>query len=262
MTVGCSVPAPSSAAAGESSAPVSVAPTLTAPPSATQSRPAWTYAAFGDSWPYGAHCNGCRPFPGLYAEGLATATGRRIEFVNRTTNGGTAQQLLATMKVSEPIRTVIGRADILVIAIGGNDLEPAFEASAAGSCGGADQLDCFRDITETLRATFDGMLAEIETLRDGRPTAIRLVTMANEFLTDEGLIDVLGAEFGKTSGVTITRMLRDMQCEVAAAQHAVCVDLGLALNGPDLLVPMDVQTQAGMQAVADAILATGLDELE
>ena len=37
---------------------------------------------------------------------------------------------------------------------------------------------------------------------------------------------------------------------------------GLALNGPDLLVPVDVNLQEGMQAVADAILATGVDELD
>lgn len=52
-----------------------------------------------------------------------------------------------------------------------------------------------------------------------------------------------------------------MVCEVAASHNAVCVDIALALNGPDLLQPRDVNTQEAMQAVADAILATGLDEL-
>jgi len=57
-------------------------------------------------------------------------------------------------------------------------------------------------------------------------------------------------------------MERDMACEVAAGHNATCVDIALALNGPDLLRPRDVNTQDAMQAVADAILATGLNELK
>jgi lysophospholipase L1-like esterase len=216
---------------------------------------------FGDSWPYGAHCNGCRPFPVLYADGLVTTTGRRIDLINKTRNGGGAQTLLAELTTSETIRGYVQRADIVVIATGGNDLGPAFEAAAAGTCGGADGLDCYRTFNEKLRGWFDAILTQIEELRTGRPTAIRLVTSSNEYLVDQGLIQLLGPDFGKTSGVAITRMQRDMECEVAADHHALCVDIALALNGPDLLVPRDGNTQAAMQAVADAILATGLDEL-
>ena len=177
------------------------------------------------------------------------------------TNGGTAQGLAADFKASQAIRDNLARADIVVIAIGGNDLGPAFDASVAGTCGGADKLDCFRTITEILRASFNGMLTEIERLRNGQPTVVRLVTMSNEFLADPDLIGALGADFGRTKGVVVTKMNRDAECQVAAAHHAKCVDLGLALNGPDLLEPQDVNTQDAMQKVADAILASGLDEL-
>ena len=80
-------PVSSSQPSQTSAAPPSVAPTSypSASPSAaavSSSGPSWTYVAFGDSWPYGAHCNGCTPFPVLYAKGLAATTGRRIDFVN------------------------------------------------------------------------------------------------------------------------------------------------------------------------------------
>ena len=152
-------------------------------------------------------------------------------------------------------------ADIIVISTGGNDFGPAFDAYAAGTCGGADKLDCFRKVSEILRTSFDGIITEIEGLRKGQPTAIRLVTTSNEFLADPGLIEALGADFGKTSGVAITQMNRDVLCEIAAKHNAECVDLGLALNGPDLLQPQDVNTQEAMQAVADALLASDLDDL-
>ena len=238
-----------------------IASTSTPELAATPSGPSWTYVAFGDSWPYGAHCNGCRPFPVLYADGLAATTDHRIDFVNLTTNGGTSQSLLKSIQTSEKTRDAIMSADIIVIATGGNDFEPAFNLSMAGNCGGADQLDCFREVAEGYRLSFNEILTEIEALRKGQPTAIRLVATSNEFLADPGLIEALGADFGKTSGVAITKMNRDVICEITAKHNAECVDLGLALNGPDLLQPQDVNTQEAMQTVADALLASGLDEL-
>src|SRR3954463_11414928 len=59
-------------------------------PTAASNGPSWTLVAFGDSWPYVAHCPGCRPFPVLYADGLAATTAHHIEFMNLTTNGGTS----------------------------------------------------------------------------------------------------------------------------------------------------------------------------
>ena len=47
---------------------------------------------------------------------------------------------------------------VVLIAIGGNDLEPAFGSYTAGNCGGQDRLDCFRTVATTLRAAYDGML--------------------------------------------------------------------------------------------------------
>ena len=220
-----------------------------------------TFVMFGDSWPYGAHCNGCQPFPSLLDVAYAAITGLPIDFQNDTTNGGTAQELAATMRSDPAIQAHIEAADIIVIAIGGNDLEPAFASYAAGNCGGRDRLDCFRTVAATLRTAYDGMLAAIDGLRAGRPTAVRMVTTSNEFLSDQGLIAKFGADFGKTSGVTITQMNRDVECEVAVRHRAVCVDLGAALNGPDLTTPNDVNTQATMQQVADAIAASGLGEL-
>ena len=216
---------------------------------------------FGDSWPYGAHCNGCRPFPVLLERAYAAITGQPIDFRNDTTNGGTAQELATAMKADSAIRRDIEAADIIVISIGANDLEPAGGSYTAGTCGGKDHLDCFRRVADSLRTAYEGMLTEIDGLRAGKPTAVRMVTTSNEFLADQGLIEAFGADFGKTAGVTITRLNRDVQCDVARKHHAVCVDLGAALNGPDLLRPNDVNTQATMQQVADAIAASGLVEL-
>lgn len=264
LVVACGGTQPASpgatSAASPGSAPSAPAASVVRAPSPT-SAAGLTYVAFGDSWPYGAHCNGCTPFPVLLVDGLAAATGKHIDFRNLVTDGGTAEALAQQIQALPAIQAQIAAADIIVIAIGGNDLEPAFIASEAGRCGGMDDLDCFRAVGKTLRTAYDEMLAKIESLRAGRPTAVRLIAGSNEYLADPYLVDLLGADFGKTKGVTVTRLLRDLTCEVAVAHHARCVDLGPALNGPDLLTPNDVNQQSTMQLVADEILAVGLHEL-
>ena len=221
----------------------------------------WTYIAFGDSWPYGAHCNGCQPFPRLYADGLAASTEHRIDFVNLTTNGGTSQSLLADIQTSQKIRDAVKSADIIVISTGANDLEDAFGLFAAGNCGGADHFDCFRKVGEVWRTSFDGILTEINALRAEKPTAIRLVTNSNEALSDPGLIEIFGPKDRSGAGAFITELHHEILCEVAVEHGATCVDLRPVLNGPNFDKPQDVNTQDAMQTVADALLASGLDEL-
>jgi lysophospholipase L1-like esterase len=249
-----------SASAQEPTAMVASSASVSPSASAT-SEGGLTYVAFGDSWPFGAHCGGCRPFPGLVVPGLEAASGQTIHFVNDVTNGGTAAELADAMTSDAKVRADLSVADIIVIAIGGNDLQPALEASVAGTCGGADNLDCFRAVRDGLAASYDKMLTRIDELRPGKPTAVRMVTTSNEFLADPDLISFFGPTFGATRGVAITKMNRDAQCAAAVAHHALCVDLGVALNGPSLTAPQDVNTQEAMQKVADAIVAAGLPEL-
>ncbi|MGH9212049.1 MAG: SGNH/GDSL hydrolase family protein [Acidimicrobiales bacterium] len=223
---------------------------------------ALAYVAFGDSWSFGAHCGGCEPFPVLVAEGLEADQGAPVAFENLTTNGGTTQSLLDSIETSASTRDAIAGADLIVINTGANDLEPAInEWAATRGCGGADGLDCFRVVAEGWRTGFDGILAEIDDLRAGEATAVRVISNSNEFLADPGLIATFGAEFGPTGGAAITAMHHDALCEASAAHGAACVDLRPVLNGPDLTTPQDVNTQEAMQAVADAIFATGLPEL-
>jgi len=231
-------------------------------PTVTPSELSWKYVAFGDSWPYGAHCHGCRPFPLLYADELKAMTGHRIDFINLTTNGGTSQDLLKSIQTSQKTRDAVMSANIIIISTGMNDLDPTIDLYSAGKCGGVDNLDCFRKVAEGWRLSFDEIITEINTLRNGKPTAIRLVTNSNEFLSDPELYQLFGGpEFGSKGGALITNLHHDVLCEVAAKHEAVCVDLRPVLNGPNFDKPQDANTQEAMQAVADAILASGLDEL-
>lgn len=230
---------------------------------------ALTYVALGDSWPAGAHCGGCRTFAGLYADGLRARTGRHIDFHDVTgqaqpyfeSAGGGSESLLKALRSDAATRDVVATADVILIATGPNEMGVAYEPSKAGTCGGADHMDCFRKLGSLWRRNFDAILSEIELLRDGKPTAIRLVDAANAFLSDPSLMQGLPKSFAMTKGALMFKLLNDALCHAAARHHAVCVDVRPILNGPHLNRSVDENSAASMRAVADALLATGLPEL-
>jgi hypothetical protein len=228
-----------------------------------------TYVALGDSWPNGAHCGFCRTFAGLYADGLEETTGRGIEFIDLTEatipgtqQGQTANSLLSDLRSSEEVREAVSGADIVMVSTGLNELDQgALNEYLAGRCGGADEADCFREVGVGWHEAFDAILTEIEALRAGRATAIRLVSAENIFISDPELVDLLGEDFGPTTGALITKLLNDAMCDAATNHGAVCIDVRPILNGATLDQPMDENSAASHQAVADALVASGLEEL-
>ena len=162
---------------------------------------------------------------------------------------------------SPQTRQEVAAADIIVISTGMNDLEPASKLYVDGHCGGVDQLDCLRAAANGWRTSFGGILTEINALRRGHSTAIRLVSNSNEFLSDAELIQIFGSSFGLGPGALITDMHHDILNDVAARHGAICVDLRPVLNGASHQTARDVNSQEAMQAVADALLASGHREL-
>ncbi|MDF2969044.1 MAG: hypothetical protein K0Q93_2822 [Nocardioidaceae bacterium] len=179
-----------------------------------------------------------------------------MEFLNLVTSGGTSASLRQSMTFDPAYSDALIRADVVMISTGANDGEPAGQAWKAGKCGGADGY-CFRALADQWRTNFDAMLDEVDQFRGGKSTAVRLVTNANEFLSDPGLIEYFGPDFGLSEGAAITAFHHDALCAVAAEHDGLCVDLRPVLNGPNLNQPCDVNTQEAMQAVADALVATG-----
>jgi hypothetical protein len=65
-----------------------------------------------------------------------------------------------------------------------------------------------------------------------------------------------------TFGAKMFEALNAAECEAARTHQAVCVDVRPILNGPTLNQPVDENSPESMQAVADGLLATGLEELD
>ena len=103
-------------------------PTTSGSPTTTAAPPAdLTYIALGDSWPEGAHCNGCQPFPELHAEALQAEQGARSSSENLAGQaqpgfgaGGGMASLLDAVRTDEAFRAEVASADVIVIATGPN----------------------------------------------------------------------------------------------------------------------------------------------
>ena len=222
------------------------------------------YVSLGDSWPEGAHCEGCRTFPQLHVEALEQMLGRPITLKDLAGQaqpyfdslGGGAASLLEAIEADEAFRDEVATGDIIVIATGPNEIEQAFEPIQDGTCGGKDDMACVDELGRMWDRDFDAILDEIETLRDGRPTAIRLVNAAN------GFIDPSFSHEAARGVAAIFEALTRVLCDNAEAHGAVCVDVRPVLNGPDLDQPVNDSSQESMDAVAELLVETGLPELE
>jgi len=241
---------------------------VTSPAAKTSAAPEpLTFVALGDSWPEGAHCGYCETFAGRYADGLKTLTGRPVHFVDLTgsaqpffqTGGGGTASLLRALSEDSSFRDQVASGDVTMIATGPNELERAFHPYAEGHCGAG--FACVQRLEHFWLRNFDAILDEVDRLRGDRPTAIRLVSAANFFISDPSVTKGLppdAMEFGAKS----FEALNTAECNAARTHDAICVDVRPVLNGPTMDQPVDENSPKSMQAVADALLATGLPELE
>lgn len=225
-----------------------------------------TFVALGDSWPEGAHCGGCETFSGRYADGLRTLTGRRVDLIDlagdaqpffQTDGGGTAS-LLRALREEPSFADQVASGDVIMIATGPNEIGRAFEPYAAGHCG--HQFACVQRLERYWLRNFDAILTEIGRLRGQRPTAIRLVSAADFFVSDPSATDGLPPD-AMEFGARVFEALNAAECAAAREHNAVCVDVRPILNGSTLAQPVDENSTESMQAVADALLATDLPEL-
>ena len=226
------------------------------------------YVALGDSWVAGGHCGGCRTFADRWIPGLEAATGATIQYTNFTgahepgvNGGGDSRTLIRNIRNDPGIRAAVRAADVILISTGGNDLQLVADPLLAGSCGGQDGAACARDLGKTWATNFDAILAEVDTLRSGNPTVIRLVDSANAFVSDTSMTVGLPAGFATGNGALIFQLLNDAMCAAAAKHAAVCIDVRPILNGPSMIEPVDENSDASMQEVADALIASGVAEL-
>lgn len=254
---GCGGGEPSTGPDVESAADTSVAPAREAE--------GLTYIALGDSWIQGAHCNGCRTFTQTHADTLSELLGKPVTLQSlagdyqpnfETPGGGGSTGLRKALQTDDVFREKVAAGDIIVISTGPNDFGRIGKAIENGTCGGANDTACVAELDGRWHQDFDAILSEIEELRAGQPTAIRLVTIPNEF-NDPSLSPAILRGWEASF-----EALAQAMCDNAKTHDVVCIDTRAVLNGPDFEQPVSVDAQESMDAVAELLAQTGIPELD
>jgi lysophospholipase L1-like esterase len=257
-------PAPAATAASPSVGP---SPT----PVSTISGPHLTLVGLGDSVPGGLKCNDpCRSYVFTYGELAATALGEAVVTNNLATNDGLeSRTLLDRVEKDATYRMALAGADIVTLQVGWNDWQ--------GPCNFANHRSCLVFGQERVEPNLDAILAEIEALREGKATAMRVVTYYNGYLGNE-LAPSIWSFSGSTADIaTFDKDFRAallafnaMICRLAEAHSAVCVDVAPAFNGANLDQPAATGLinsdgihglAGGHSLIARTLAAAGFSEL-
>jgi lysophospholipase L1-like esterase len=226
--------------------------------------PHLTYVALGDSLLYALEldCEGCTSAAVIYGKQLETDLGMPVEVHNLTMhNGLTTPGLLKYLetgtrigRTEENARTAVAAADIVSVTIGFND----------SALSDKDNLGPF---VKTYASTLDAILDEIDALRAGKPTMVRVTTIYNNGIAERPELDPDGPGTGVSAWKPITEAQNEAICDVAASHQAICVDLYRAFNGRDGLSSPAAQgylgrdgthpSQLGMEVIAAALAGVG-----
>ncbi|HET6260660.1 MAG TPA: SGNH/GDSL hydrolase family protein, partial [Chloroflexia bacterium] len=107
-----------------------------------------------------------------YAAYLEADTGAQVNVTNLGRDGQTSSELLHALRNDPSWRRAVEEADILTINIGLNDLGRAAGTYENGTCGGADNQDCLREVVETVEGNWNAIIAELLSLRSTNDTII------------------------------------------------------------------------------------------
>ena len=181
--------------------------------------------------------------------------------------GGQYTTMLVLSKLENPdVAAEVQHADIIVLSVGGNDVDP-FGLFPDGTCSATQAWkDCLAAYAPDFEANTDKILTKIEQLRGGKPTAIRVLGADNPFV---GLSEAPTPTFGADFFAQVATAETNAACEVAAKHHAACVDFLHVFSGPkatddpakylakDHSHPGDL----GIATIADLLMKSGLAEL-
>ena len=132
----------------------------------------WDYVALGDSLAAGTGAS-YEGYVDRYAAYLHVDTGAQVNVTNLGRNGQTSSELLHVLRNDPSWRRAVGEADVLTINIGLNDLGRAAATYENGTCGGADNQDCLREVVATVEGNWNAIIAELLSLRSTNDTIIR-----------------------------------------------------------------------------------------
>jgi lysophospholipase L1-like esterase len=229
-----------------------------------QTRPSGT-SSLGDSDATGEGDTTGLGWVGRYARLLRQKLGLKVVVTNLARNGQTSGELLSEMRSDPFTRGPVKTAKIVLIGIGGADLNAGDIRLEAGSC---KAEACYAADLRAFGRNLDRTAALIRTLRGRKEAVLRAITLPNVVPGAEVVPPFITGEIGSYQ----TKTLKQHICVAMARHQGRCVDALTAFNGPDgtqdayakgLLTKANCcyPTGKGQQLMAELVFKTGLAPL-
>lgn len=243
--------------------------------------PAMRLLVLGDSTASETTCPGCTIYPDQLASAMAKEFGAdvlldNLAWVLWNPKAAEVADVLEFVRTDPTARDSVADADAVLITVGHNDLAYNRLDDPCGVAPRYPRVDwkslthaCINRVNDEYRRDLDALLGEIEQIREGTPTMLRVTNVYNSVIGD--LVDPTWNSPAaiEPSMYAVEQMVR-AQCEVAERHDGSCADTYHALNGEDgsesaqdFLNPVDAThlAQAGEDAFAAAIISLGLSPL-
>lgn len=206
---------------------------------------------------------------GRYARLLHQELGLKVTLTNLAVDGTTSSHLLTTVRSDSATRSRIAAADVVLLGIGGADLNTGDDRWQSGACHGKA---CYAGDLRTFARNFEATVATVGKIRQGKKTVLRAITLPNALTGAEDVIPSFLKSDATTIGVYQARTLRQTICSSLTRHGGRCVDVLRAFNGAKgtanaykkgLLNHAECcyPSAKGQQLIAMLLLETGLKPL-
>jgi lysophospholipase L1-like esterase len=235
-------------------------------PSASSAVGGIVLVALGDSASTGHGDPSRRGWVQAYADLVTEGMGEPVTVRNLARDGTSSDRLAAMVATDAALRAQIRDADIVVIGIGGNDLNEGDAAMEAKSCKGTA---CYDGPAEAYERNLDAVAKEVSELHAGTPFVLRAIGMPNSLTGAEAVIPGFIRAIATEVGAYQAERFDDATCAVMQAHGGDCARLRTSFNGPDgaedayakglmNLEDCCYPSAAGHQLIAEVLYATGL----
>jgi lysophospholipase L1-like esterase len=233
-------------------------------PSTGTPRQSVNVVAIGDSDTTGIGDPTAHGWVGRYVDLLHAKLGTAVRSQNLALEGQTSDELLEAVTHDPKVRETLAGADIILIGIGGADLNAGDDALGAGRCKGRQ---CYAPVLRRFTTNISAIASEVRHLA---PHALlRAMTLPNGF-------PGAGAAFPPFATESLSRYQAESQrrsvCRAMHANAGRCIDVIAAFNGAHddrnayasgLMTknPCCYPSAKGQQLIARLMIATGLAKL-
>ena len=187
-------------------------------------QPSVNVVALGDSDADGSGDPSGRGWVGRYGDLLQAKLGFPVKVDNRAAGGKTSDGLLEEVTQDAELQQTLARADVILIGIGGADLNAGDEALRAGSCTGRN---CYAGLLRRFDTNISSIASQIRRLA---PSAVmRAINLPNVFPGGGAMIPPF-----ITADISLfeVRSQGSSICRAMKANGGRCGDAVRAFNGP------------------------------